>query len=241
MEVCCVAWSVRLFATPMDCSPPGSSGPWDFPSKNTGGGCHFLLQDLRTALLLHCRRIHCQWATREAPVPSDPRGNQSTPGSPKSRPPPPGRSRTDWSSVAKATSDPSRGGLAPQPQSRDSALPWGLPAPHPGDAFLAAQGPQHLGHVAHHARVLHTHHAPLAAQLHWDGGARPSVSRRHPCQSSQAHRGGGGMEGERPLLTLLEVSSQWFREGIVPGSPPCSLVVYILEFREARRLRGGHH
>ena len=164
-------------------------------------GLPFPLQGLRTARLLHCRQIHCQWATREAPVPSDPRGNPSTPGSPQSRPPPPGRSRTDWSSVAKATSDPSRGGLAPQPQSRDSALPWGRPAPHPGDAFLAAQGPQHLGHVAHHARVLHTYHAPLAPQLHWDGGARPSVSRRrrrHPCQSSQAHRGAGGWRGNVP-------------------------------------------
>ena len=27
---------------PMDCCPPGSS-PWDFPGKNTGVGCHFLL------------------------------------------------------------------------------------------------------------------------------------------------------------------------------------------------------
>ena len=30
---------------PMDCSPPGSS-PWDFPGKNTGVGCHFLLQGI---------------------------------------------------------------------------------------------------------------------------------------------------------------------------------------------------
>ena len=29
---------------PMDCSPPGSLCPWAFPSKNTGMGCHFLLQ-----------------------------------------------------------------------------------------------------------------------------------------------------------------------------------------------------
>jgi hypothetical protein len=29
----------------MDHSPPSSS-PWDFPSKNTGVGCHFLLQEI---------------------------------------------------------------------------------------------------------------------------------------------------------------------------------------------------
>ena len=28
----------------MDCSLPGSSVPWHFPDKNTGEGCHFLLQ-----------------------------------------------------------------------------------------------------------------------------------------------------------------------------------------------------
>ena len=28
----------------MDCSLPGSSGPWDSPGKNTGVGCHALLQ-----------------------------------------------------------------------------------------------------------------------------------------------------------------------------------------------------
>ena len=28
----------------MDYSPPGSSCPWNYPGKNTGVGCHFLLQ-----------------------------------------------------------------------------------------------------------------------------------------------------------------------------------------------------
>ena len=31
---------VRLFATPMDCSPPRSTVHEDFPGKNTGVGCH---------------------------------------------------------------------------------------------------------------------------------------------------------------------------------------------------------
>ena len=32
---------------PIDGSPPGSPHPWDFPGKNTGVGCHFLLQCLK--------------------------------------------------------------------------------------------------------------------------------------------------------------------------------------------------
>ena len=34
----------------MDCSPPGSSCPWDYPSKNTGVGCLFLLQIFPTQI-----------------------------------------------------------------------------------------------------------------------------------------------------------------------------------------------
>ena len=34
---------VRL-CDPIDGSPPGSPRPWDSPGKNTGVGCHFLLQ-----------------------------------------------------------------------------------------------------------------------------------------------------------------------------------------------------
>ena len=30
----------------MDYSLPGSLRPWDFPGKNTGVGCHFLLQGI---------------------------------------------------------------------------------------------------------------------------------------------------------------------------------------------------
>ena len=32
---------------PIDGSPPGSSHPWDSPGKNTGVGCHCLLQCMR--------------------------------------------------------------------------------------------------------------------------------------------------------------------------------------------------
>ena len=36
---------VRLYVTL--CSPPGSPRPWDSPGKNTGVGCHFLLQCMK--------------------------------------------------------------------------------------------------------------------------------------------------------------------------------------------------
>ena len=38
--------SVRLCATPYG-SPPGSPCPWNSPDKNTGVGCHFLLQCMK--------------------------------------------------------------------------------------------------------------------------------------------------------------------------------------------------
>ena len=46
----------------VDCSPLGFSCPWDFPGKNTGVGCHFLLQGIFLTRgsnpgLLHCRQI----------------------------------------------------------------------------------------------------------------------------------------------------------------------------------------
>ena len=40
---CLVPKSCSTVLWPMDCSLPGSS-PWDSPGKNTGVGCHFLLQ-----------------------------------------------------------------------------------------------------------------------------------------------------------------------------------------------------
>ena len=55
---------LTLFDT-MDCSPPGSSVQGIFLSKNTGVGCHFLLQGTFLTQgsnpsllhLLHCRQI----------------------------------------------------------------------------------------------------------------------------------------------------------------------------------------
>ena len=36
--------SCPTLCDPIDGSPPGSPRPWDSPGKNTGVGCHFLLQ-----------------------------------------------------------------------------------------------------------------------------------------------------------------------------------------------------
>ena len=38
--------SCRTLCDPIDSSPPGSR-PWDSPGKNTGVGCHFLLQCMK--------------------------------------------------------------------------------------------------------------------------------------------------------------------------------------------------
>ena len=61
---------VQLFVTLMGHSPPDSSGSWNSLGKNTGAGCHSLLQ--RTfpiqglnSHLLHCRWILYHWATRK--------------------------------------------------------------------------------------------------------------------------------------------------------------------------------
>ena len=56
----------------MDYSPPGSS-PWDFPDKDTGVGCHFLLQEIFPTQgwnlhLLLGRQILYHGATRETPL-----------------------------------------------------------------------------------------------------------------------------------------------------------------------------
>ena len=39
--------SCPTLCDPMDGSPPGSPGPWESPGKNTGVGCHFLLQCMK--------------------------------------------------------------------------------------------------------------------------------------------------------------------------------------------------
>ena len=56
----------------MDCRPPGSSVYGGSPGKNTGVGCHALLQRIfptqgSSRGLLHCRRILYQLNHQESP------------------------------------------------------------------------------------------------------------------------------------------------------------------------------
>ena len=44
--LCLVAQSCLILCDPMGCSPPGSSVHGDSPGKNTGVGCHALLQGI---------------------------------------------------------------------------------------------------------------------------------------------------------------------------------------------------
>jgi len=74
--ICIHAKSLQSHPTlcdPMDCMQPTRLlCPWDTPGKNTGVGCHFLLQGIFLTKglnpgLLHCRQILYHWATRQVP------------------------------------------------------------------------------------------------------------------------------------------------------------------------------
>ena len=58
---------VLLFVTPMDCSPPGFSIHGSFAGKDTGVGCHFLLQEIfptQGSVSCIASRFFPVWATR---------------------------------------------------------------------------------------------------------------------------------------------------------------------------------
>ena len=64
--------SCPTLCDPIDGSPPGSPSPWDSPGKNTGVGCHFLLQ---------CMKVKSESeVTQSCPTLSDPM-DYSLPGS----------------------------------------------------------------------------------------------------------------------------------------------------------------
>ena len=44
LSTCTRVQSRSTLCDPVDCSPHRRLCPWDFPGKNTGMGCHFLLQ-----------------------------------------------------------------------------------------------------------------------------------------------------------------------------------------------------
>ena len=58
---------------PKDCSLPGSCCPWNYPGKNTGVSCHFLLQGIFPSQglkpgLQHCREILNQLSHQGRPL-----------------------------------------------------------------------------------------------------------------------------------------------------------------------------
>ena len=59
--VCLVARSCQTLFNPMDCSPPGSSVHGDPPGKNTGVGCHALLQGIFPTQGLNPGFPYCKW------------------------------------------------------------------------------------------------------------------------------------------------------------------------------------
>ena len=70
--VCLVAQSCLPLWDPVDYSPPGSSVHGDSPGKNTGVGCHALLQGIfptqgSNPSLLHCRQILYHLSHQESP------------------------------------------------------------------------------------------------------------------------------------------------------------------------------
>ena len=74
--VCSATQSWPTLCDPMDCSPLGSSVHGDSPGKNTGGGCHALLQGLLPTQgsnpgLPHCRRILYQLSCQGSPCVQD--------------------------------------------------------------------------------------------------------------------------------------------------------------------------
>ena len=59
--VCLVAQSCLTLCSPMDCSPPGSSVHGDSPDKNTGVGCHALLQGIFPIQWSNPGLQDCRW------------------------------------------------------------------------------------------------------------------------------------------------------------------------------------
>ena len=59
--LCLVAQSCLTLCDPMDCSQPGSSAHGDSPGKNTGVGCHALLQGIFPTQGSNPCLLYCRW------------------------------------------------------------------------------------------------------------------------------------------------------------------------------------
>ena len=69
----------------MDSKPTRLLCPWGSPGKNTGVGCHFLLQEIfptqeLTPGLLHCKAMECWLRGRESTANSGDTGSIPAPG-----------------------------------------------------------------------------------------------------------------------------------------------------------------
>ena len=55
-----VTQSCLTLCDPTDCSPPGSSVHGDSPGRNTGVGCHALLQGIFPTQASNPHHLHCK-------------------------------------------------------------------------------------------------------------------------------------------------------------------------------------
>ena len=67
--LCLVPQSCLTLCDPMGCSPPGSSVHRDSPGKNTGMGCHSLLQGNFPTQESNGGLLHCRWVLYQLSFP----------------------------------------------------------------------------------------------------------------------------------------------------------------------------
>ena len=70
--LCLVAQSCPTLCNPMDCSPPGSFVHGNSPGKNTGVGCHALLQGIFPTQGLNPGLPHCRQILNQLSYPGKP-------------------------------------------------------------------------------------------------------------------------------------------------------------------------
>ena len=70
--LCLVTQSCLTLCNPVDCSPPGSFVHGEFPGKNTGVGCHALLQGIFLTQELNRGLLHSRQIFLPAELPGKP-------------------------------------------------------------------------------------------------------------------------------------------------------------------------
>ena len=61
LVLCLITQLCLTLCNPVDCSPPGSSVHGDSPGKNTGVGCHALLQGIFLTQGSNPGLLNCRW------------------------------------------------------------------------------------------------------------------------------------------------------------------------------------